>query len=260
MPEENSDTVLDALLAGKPPSGFSLSRRAVLGGSLAVALGNAALSASQPAYAVSNGYVPSADLTVVQGTMKLTHATAAAYLALKNDAAEAGYVISIAEPSGAYRSFARQEDMIENPENHNVIPGVTLAAAGYSSHGYGTALDLVGNNSWVINNCAGYGFVRPIPGDPNHYKFTGQSTPPPGGYTDIGARMAILMKSSDTGNFYLIEDYGWQEVNQIQASHLKQAWGDSILASGTAITTVRDTAIARRDALVNAIKAGLASP
>lgn len=120
----------------------------------------------------ANGYVPDSALVQVEEGqyMKLEVATAAAYLRAKRENPR----INIAKPAGAYRSYAVQAAMKSNPGAWNINPQFkgSLASPGYSEHGWGICVDIIGDNPWFLANMSRLGFNRPLgANDPNHYKF-----------------------------------------------------------------------------------------
>lgn len=121
---------------------------------------------TQPA----NGQAPAASIVAVQGSITLETATAAAYLRAK----AANPAMTIAPPLGGYRSFAMQAALKANPSAYgSSLRSSQIAAAGHSTHGYGTCVDIAAGNAWFQTNCGRFGFVRESPaGENNHYRFT----------------------------------------------------------------------------------------
>lgn len=126
---------------------------------------------AQPA----NGYVPASALVEVEPGLYLETATAAAY---KKAKAASGGTLNIARPGGAYRTWQMQYDMKHGIPSYaywNLNPNSTagLANPGQSTHGYGIAVDIIGNNNWMLAHGGDYGFTRPFGNnDPNHWKFS----------------------------------------------------------------------------------------
>lgn len=122
-----------------------------------------------------NGYLSDAALVTVEDDDRLIRATANAFLRMKAAAAATGRPIGIAEPAGAYRSYAVQVDMHRNPTRYNLNPDSTagLAAPGYSGHGDGNCVDIIGDLKWAVANGPHFGFTRPLRNDPNHFRHDG---------------------------------------------------------------------------------------
>jgi hypothetical protein len=104
---------------------------------------------------------------------------AAAFRAFQSFAASQGRALGIAEPAGAYRTYAVQADMIARPWAYglNNKSTVGLAAAGHSGHGWGNRVDLVGTAlSWIVANAGRFGFSREFGAkDPNHFQHDGRT-------------------------------------------------------------------------------------
>lgn len=136
-----------------------------------------------------NGKLPATALTTVQGTIQLSTPTATAYRALAAAAkTRLGRTISIATPEGGYRSYSVQAAMHDagahGPASARIKWGlnpnstVAIAAAGYSSHGLGTRVDVVGSpmDSAFLNLAKTYGFTREFgASDPNHFEHDGKT-------------------------------------------------------------------------------------
>jgi len=96
----------------------------------------------------ANGKLTNAELTTVIGG-RLSNATAAAWNAMVAAAAHDGVALIIAGAagntgSGAYRDYWTQNDMRVHPALYGLssYSTVTIARAGYSTHGLGTSLDI----------------------------------------------------------------------------------------------------------------------
>lgn len=134
-----------------------------------------------------NGRVSRAALARVQkgplGWMHLERRTARDFKRLRAAAKRRlGRRISIAAPAGAYRSYATQAAMKHAASSRgtwrerrhwglNPNSTASLASAGYSTHGYGKSVDIVGTpiDSKFKALARAYGFRLTIPGDPNHF-------------------------------------------------------------------------------------------
>lgn len=125
----------------------------------------------------SNGRLTSAELTTVQGTIKLAKDTAVDFKALKAAAAKKGVDLSIAKPLGGYRSLAQQAALKANPRKYGSgLPSSAIASAGYSTHGTGVNFDVVGAGALAFVKKYGkaYGFTqRDARNDPNCIHHTG---------------------------------------------------------------------------------------
>jgi len=144
----------------------------------------------------ANGKLTNAELTTVIGG-RLSNATAAAWNAMVAAAAHDGVALIIAGAagntgSGAYRDYWTQNDMRVHPALYGLssYSTVTIARAGYSTHGLGTSLDIgsfppasrlsaygtqgVVRRSWVLKNAESFGFTRTFgESDPNHFGHDG---------------------------------------------------------------------------------------
>jgi len=143
-----------------------------------------------------NGRIADSELTPVYGG-QLANATAAAWLAMVAAASRDGVSLVIAGGtsiggSGAYRNLFVQGDMKKRPWLYGLssYSTVRIASAGYSTHGFGTSLDIgsfpparslnaYGNagrsrRAWVLANAAKFGFTRTFgEADPNHFGHNG---------------------------------------------------------------------------------------
>ena len=141
---------------------------------------------------VANGKVAASDLESIEG-MRLETRTAAAYLAMKADASDAGIGLWLAQPAGGYRDLATQRDMHAHPARYGISLGVTIADVGKSTHGFGTALDIGSfprssypaqfgdagrkRRTWVLANASQFGFHRSFgESDHNHFQHNGTAT------------------------------------------------------------------------------------
>lgn len=130
----------------------------------------------------ANGELRASELTQVQADLYLSVKTARAWARLKAAAkSKQGRTIAIAQKAGAYRSIATQRAIQKAWDAHspeaaaewNLDPDSTVRPAnpGYSPHGWGTTVDIVGT---VIDRdfralAAKYGFTFPYPdSDPRH--------------------------------------------------------------------------------------------
>src|SRR5438874_943625 len=105
----------------------------------------------------ANGKLPADALTSIGGGEKLSDPTAHAYFALVADGAAHGQKIRPAEGVGSgYRSMQVQEWYEEAYEGNaaaahkvglNPDSRIPVAHRGYSSHGWGTRIDLLFNGS-----------------------------------------------------------------------------------------------------------------
>lgn len=124
----------------------------------------------------ANGQVPQSELVAVQSgtyagrayTIYLETATAAAY----NKAAAAGG-LTIAAPLGGDRTLQDQINLKNDPPAYGAnVPASAIGSPGYSTHGWGTCVDIAANNAWFQAHCGEYGFVRESPaGENNHYRY-----------------------------------------------------------------------------------------
>jgi hypothetical protein len=171
----------------------------------------------------ANGRLTAGELVTVQGSIQLSVKAGAAYLAMEAAATAEGTTIVIPIPAGGYRSYAMQVDMRLHPERYNLNSSSTvpIAAPGYSTHGWGTAVDIVGDQKWAVRNASRFGFSRPFgTRDPNHFQHDGSSTA--GG--DIipieeadmaGAIQALQVRDSTTGAIVAcIPGVMWQPLNK----------------------------------------------
>lgn len=125
-----------------------------------------------------NGRVPDSLLVTVEDNDRLFAPSANSWLAMRAAAARDGVTITIAEPAGAYRSYAVQADMRARPWAYNLNSSskVGLAAPGQSSHGFGTRFDAGSGNAWLIRNAHRFGWVREFgTDDPNHWAHDGRT-------------------------------------------------------------------------------------
>lgn len=89
----------------------------------------------------------------------------------------------IVDSNGAYRDYASQGDMHVHPGKYNLNPDsvVNLASAGNSSHGFGTAVDLLFDGSshptdHQVAICNEFGWHRQFGADdPNHFRHDGRT-------------------------------------------------------------------------------------
>jgi LysM repeat protein len=141
--------------------------------------------------AYANGRIPASDLTKVQANTTLSKPTAVAWFALKAAAKkELGRTISIAGTAGGggYRSYAMQDAMHNASISGNAAlkarwdlnpnSSVPLAAAGGSTHGLGTRVDIVGTvmDQKFFDLAKRFGFTREFgPRDPNHFMHDGKT-------------------------------------------------------------------------------------
>jgi hypothetical protein len=127
----------------------------------------------------ANGFLPDADLEVVQGSganaIRLTHPTAAIFRRMRSDAAKEGITLTlVASYRGAagYRSWATQLDMRAHPSLYNIGKGFGLPGLP-SEHGWGTCMDIDQGLAWVKDNGHRYGVTFPIASDHNHARYDG---------------------------------------------------------------------------------------
>jgi len=161
--------------------------------------------------AYPNGRLPASALTKVQSPdTYLSKPTARAWkraqAALKKRYPNAA-IAHGRQGSGGYRSFGVQDAMRDASVSGraarsawglNPNSSVALAAAGSSSHGMGTALDLstvVPINDWVLSTMRQYGFTRTFgSSDPNHFGHDGKTAT---GLIPTG-RVYYVIKTGDT--------------------------------------------------------------
>lgn len=121
-----------------------------------------------------NGELTSDDLVAIDG-LYLAPAAAAGWNAMRASCrAATGVDLRIAKPYGAYRSLVAQRFMYKNSH----LYGVGIAAPGYSTHGFGMAVDatLTSYNAaagWLRENCTRFGFAIPPSNDKNHFVHKG---------------------------------------------------------------------------------------
>jgi hypothetical protein len=132
-----------------------------------------------------NGQLTPDELTTVQGSIRLSKSTAAAWGALVNACAKAtGVVLTITSPYGGYRDLAQQRAIKSDP----TVTAPT-ASPGGSSHGYGKAVDIYNWKSadeWLTANASKYGFKRTIPGEKWHFENTGGTMSDPFTFDPFG--------------------------------------------------------------------------
>lgn len=135
-----------------------------------------------------NGRLSAAELVSVDG-VQLSIPTANAYLRMQAAALADGVKLWIARPIGGYRSFFVQGDMHTNPAQYGLSPvsTVPIAAAGLSSHGWGTCVDIgsfgagyqgdgEARAAWVLAHASAFGFKRQFGvADPNHFLHDGKT-------------------------------------------------------------------------------------
>ena len=194
----------------------------------------------------ANGRLTATELTLVQrGTMNiyLANVAARAWTALKAeyDRAHPDESLTIAAPVGGYRSYSVQADMHVNPSRYGLsaYSTVPIAAAGYSTHGDGMAVDIAGaslagtRKTWLLANAARFGFTRQFGDkDPNHYRHDGVTTA--GGGTRITERendMQMFHKTLGTGTTWVVAGPGiWYPIGrQATANNAAVAFGSSTL-------------------------------
>jgi hypothetical protein len=129
----------------------------------------------------SNGRLLDSELTWVTDVERLANGTANAWKRLQAACkAATGLDLWIASPAGAYRDYFTQGDMHVHPEKYGLNPNSTvpIAAAGYSTHGYGTRVD-IGSFSgaratWLLAHASEFGWYREFgANDPNHFAHDG---------------------------------------------------------------------------------------
>lgn len=141
----------------------------------------------------ANGQLRASELTLVQTDLYLSVKTARAWKRLKAAAqSKLGRTITIARKAGAYRSVAVQRAIKKafdsgnaaEREAWNLDPESTAepATPGYSNHGLGIALDVVGtpiDHAFLIL-AKKYGFTFPFgSGDPRHAVHDGRTASSP---------------------------------------------------------------------------------
>lgn len=145
----------------------------------------------------ANGRLLAAELTAVQGSIRLANTTATAWRGLVAAVyAETGAVISITSPYGGYRDIAAQKAMWADSSTSTT--GV-VAYPGTSVHGWGRCVDIT--NRGAVGYIAGtgtglysrrldtialrFGFRRPIANEGWHYQHDGTTVPAGGGASGI---------------------------------------------------------------------------
>jgi hypothetical protein len=121
---------------------------------------------------IANGYLRADELTVVQGGIRLAHATAAKWAVLVDRAQDRfGITLRITAPYGGYRSIEDQWAMWRDRSTSTT--GV-VAYPGTSVHGFGRAIDI---DNWgslgsarLDALAADLGLVRNIAGERWHYQ------------------------------------------------------------------------------------------
>jgi hypothetical protein len=122
--------------------------------------------------------------------------------------------------------------MINNPAKYNIIPGAKLAAAGTSTHGWGTCVDIssLKANNWAISNAKAFGFVRDrYPASSfeyNHWHFVGpleiagSTTPPASSITNEDDTMTLILYRPASGGqaFYILTNFSLTPVSD--AAHV----------------------------------------
>lgn len=137
----------------------------------------------------ANGQLLASELKSIGNGMRLSIRTANAWLAMVAAAARDGVQLWAAAPNGAYRDLAAQRVMVKQGS----YSGIAVAPAGYSTHGWGTIVDVGSFGSafgaagaerkkWLLAHADKFGFHRPWPeSDPNHFAHNGKivSAPKP---------------------------------------------------------------------------------
>ncbi|WP_213816217.1 D-alanyl-D-alanine carboxypeptidase family protein [Glaciihabitans sp. dw_435] len=128
----------------------------------------------------ANGKLTIFEVTKVGG-VKVARSAAPALKALIAAAkAEANITISFVKPDGGYRNYKTQVDMHVHPGAHNLSKASTigLADAGFSTHGWGTRVDISdftgARAAWVLKNASRFRLTREFgAADPNHFMYVG---------------------------------------------------------------------------------------
>lgn len=127
----------------------------------------------------ANGHIPTESLTSIGGNFHLEGAAAAAFLEMREAAAQDGVTITL---SSAYRDYDTQVRLREE-KGHQVA----TATPGHSVHGWGRAIDVRGAEAqrWLRENGPTFGFIWPDwaqqPGkayEPWHFEFSGTRITP----------------------------------------------------------------------------------
>lgn len=122
-----------------------------------------------------NGYLKDDELSYVQGENRLANAAANSFRKAVADASTQGVTLRIFHAhnnAGAYRPRWVSLDMLQNPQDYSITPGVTPALLG--KHGEGNAVDIDSGLNWFIVNGKRYGWRRPLPTkDRNHFEYDG---------------------------------------------------------------------------------------
>lgn len=156
-----------------------------------------------------NGMLPASSLVTVAPGEQLSTPTANAYRALVAAGKHVGITVALAGGVGSgYRSLAVQELYVKASHGDadaarqvGLNPGssISVAAAGYSSHGWGTRADLLFNgSSWPtkaqLDLAAKFGFTREFGADdPNHFEHDGKTA-----ILAPATATAYVVKSGDT--------------------------------------------------------------
>lgn len=126
-----------------------------------------------------NGHIPDDDLVMV-ASAPLWWGSAHAFDEMAAAAMKVGIGIAPINAWSGYRDFALQQAMIAHPGNYEVqkVNGhyVTQKAAGQSTHGWATALDMYSGRAWVIAHGAQWGWHWTLGNaDPNHFEHDGKT-------------------------------------------------------------------------------------
>lgn len=211
-----------------------------------------------------NGRLTDAELVTVDG-VPLSEPTANAYLRMKAAFRKAtGLDFWIAKPIGGYRSYFVQADMKIHPELYGLNPAstVSIASAGYSTHGFGSRVDIGSFGSafgtdgakradWLINHASEFGFHREFGDkDPNHFAHDG--------YTAVGP----IIDAADTGGLIPIKKGIFMALTDDEQKELlgktRDLWG-AIGAGQGAGTAAESSVLANaRNANANAAAAAAA--
>jgi len=167
-----------------------------------------------------NGRLGSAMLTSVHGG-RLANVTAEAWVAMVAAASKSGVSLviagaTIAGGSGAYRDYFVQGDMKKRPWLYGLstYSTVNIASAGYSTHGFGNALDIgsfppernlraygsdgEARREWVLAHAAEFGFTRTFgESDPNHFGHDGKARSSSSASSNTETLGGFLMALSD---------------------------------------------------------------
>jgi len=242
-----------------------------------------------------NGRLIDAELTEVKFG-RLSTAAARAWNAMVKSALRDGVSLVIAggvggRGSGAYRDFFTQGDMRTRPWLYGLssYSTVNIASAGYSTHGFGNAVDIgsfpparnlnaygstgAARRKWVLANAGRFGFTRTFgENDPNHFGHNGSTT---AGYTTIPLENDMTDEQAhQLANIYNAIFSGGPSMSD-QGKSIEQSLADingtvsrNVQRAGADVTQIQDNAdtntmvrallaqVAAQDAALKALASG----